>query len=106
MEQASAPQPSAVSSFLSSFAPEISHLKGLALGVALGTVREMVSNDVPPHIAERLRDIIDGMTEKIGGETLPPSDFAALTGSTSGAGSHASEASRSYGELDTEKPRW
>ena len=96
-------------SWLSFLEPEINHLKGLALGVALGAAREMITSEVPPHMAERLRDIIDNMTEKIGGELVPPSDFEKLTSkhdeeTTRGYGEE--EPSRRYGELDTERPRW
>jgi len=70
-------------SWLGPVAPELEHLKGLALGVALGTVREMITKEVPPHMAEQLRTIIDGITQKMGGEPVPSSDFAASCSSSS-----------------------
>jgi len=86
-------------SWLSSLEPELQHLKGLALGVTLGTVREMLAGQVPPHIAEQLRTIIDGVTEKIGGEPIPSSDFAP-------AECKASSSTGQDAEFDVEKPRW
>jgi ElaB/YqjD/DUF883 family membrane-anchored ribosome-binding protein len=83
-------------SLLSAVEPEIQHLKGLALGVSLGTVREMLTEQVPPHMAGQLRDIIDGITKKIGGEPIPSSDFAA-------AKCAAPEGSTQF---EYEKPRW
>lgn len=68
---------SSATSWLSTFEPEIQHLKGLALGVTLGTVREMLTENVPPHMAGQLKDIIDAVTKKVGGEPVPSEDLAA-----------------------------
>jgi len=95
------PQAPATSSWLAPIEPEINHLKGLALGVALGTVREMVTEEVPPHMAEQLRTIIDDVTRKIGGEPVPSSDFAASKSALS-----ACVAAAEGARFDTEKPRW
>jgi len=64
--------------WLRQFEPELQHLKGLALGVTLGTVREMLTAQVPPHMADQLREIIDAVTQKAGGEPVPSSDFTAI----------------------------
>ena len=48
------------------------------MGVTLGTVREMLTAEVPAHMAAHLRDIIDGVTKKAGGEPLPSSDWDAI----------------------------
>jgi hypothetical protein len=64
--------------------------------VSLGTVREMLTEQVPPHMAGQLRDIIDGITKKIGGEPIPSSDFASLKCA-------APEATKDF---EYEKPRW
>jgi len=90
-----------VTSWLSAMEPEIQQVKGLALGAVLGTVREMLTNEVPPHMADELRGIIDAVTKKMGGEPLPSSDFefakSKLASTTTG---------RTSGELDPEQPRW
>lgn len=67
---------SAGTSWLDRLEPEIRHLKGLALGVTLGMVREMLSGQAPPHMAGHVREIIDGVTKKLGGEPVPSSDLA------------------------------
>jgi len=69
---------STIQSWLKPFEPEIQHLKGLALGAALGTVREMLAEEVPPNMAGQLRDIIDSCTKKAGGEPVPSSDWEAM----------------------------
>ena len=55
--------------------PEIEHLKGLALGVTLGAVREIVAKDAPPYLAEQLRAILDNVTKKMGGEPIAAEDL-------------------------------
>ena len=96
-----APQPVAAGpSWFSAIEPEIQHLKGLALGVTLGTVREILAEQVPPHVAEQLRTIVDGLTEKLGGEPIPSADFAA-----SKCPSESAVATEGSG-FDVEKPRW
>lgn len=87
--------------WLSAIEPEVRHLKGLALGVALGTVREMITGEVPPHLADKLRGVIDGVTEKLGGEPLPASDFEFARSQ-----SKASASEGTGGVLDPEQPRW
>jgi len=72
--------------------PEIQHLKGLALGVALGAVREMVARQVPPHLADQLREIIDNVTKKVGGDPVGPSDVP--FGQTATSGNQASGSPR------------
>jgi len=97
-----AEQPAAAGpSWLSAIEPEIQHLKGLALGVTLGTVREILAEQVPPHVADKLRTIVDGVTEKLGGEPIPSSDFAR----DACPDPEAAVATESTG-FDVEKPRW
>jgi len=55
--------------------PELQRLKGLAVGMTLGVVRDFVSKQAPPHLANQLRSIIDGVTKKIGGEPIAPGDM-------------------------------
>jgi len=63
------------SSWLAGFAPELNKLKGLALGALFGTAREMVMKSVPQELGHKLGEIVDNITAKCGGETLPSSDF-------------------------------
>jgi len=81
--------PSWTAGLLQAFEPEMRHLKGLALGVALGAVREMLTKEVPPHFADQLRGIIDDVTRKVGGEPVAAQDLpfnpAASSGSACGS---------------------
>jgi ElaB/YqjD/DUF883 family membrane-anchored ribosome-binding protein len=78
MEPAPSSPPPTKPGLLAAFEPELNHLKALAIGAALGTLREMLSEKVPPHMAEELRGIIDNVTQKLGGETLTRSDLEGL----------------------------
>jgi len=55
-----------------SFAPELDKLKRTALGMALGVVREKISDAVPPHMREQVSELVDRVTVKLGGEPPPP----------------------------------
>jgi len=57
--------------FLEAFGPEIAKLKGLALGTLMGVAREMIVKAVPPHLGDKLENILNGVTEKLGGEPVP-----------------------------------
>jgi len=92
---------STIASWLGPIEPELEHLKGLALGAALGAIREMLAEEVPPRMAEQLRTIIDGITKKMGGEPVPSSDFAASKTSAS-----TCEAAGVGTRFDTDKPGW
>jgi len=70
-----APAQPAREGLLGALEPEIRQLKGLALGVTLGTVREMVAKDAPPHLADQLRAIMDSVTTKVGGEPIASADL-------------------------------
>jgi ElaB/YqjD/DUF883 family membrane-anchored ribosome-binding protein len=50
------------------FAPEIDRLKGLAVGTALGLVRDMVRNALPEELGGKLSGMLDDVTQKLGGE--------------------------------------
>jgi ElaB/YqjD/DUF883 family membrane-anchored ribosome-binding protein len=98
--QQAAASKSESSGLFSAMQPEIDKLKGLALGAVLGTVREMITKQTPPHMADQLRQVIDGITEKIGGEPMPASDF-----SQSPVMAGESESGRDRGS-EFETPRW
>jgi len=90
--------PSKPTSEPSPWAPEINKLKGLALGVLFGTARELLLSSVPEHIADQLKEIVDNVTKKVGGEPMPSSDWDALRepvpapeGAEQGATTRASE---------------
>jgi ElaB/YqjD/DUF883 family membrane-anchored ribosome-binding protein len=59
--------PQSSEGLLTKLAPEISKLKGLALGAVVGAVREMIQNAVPPDLASSLNEIFTSITEKVTG---------------------------------------
>lgn len=67
--------PAAPAGVLSMLNPEIEHLKRLAIGAGLGMLREMLSEQVPTYLGTELRDIIDNVTQKLGGDPVPSSAF-------------------------------
>jgi len=70
------PPPARVPSFLKSladtFAPELAKLKGVALGMAMGLVRDKVRESIPPQYQGDLTDLMNRLTVKLGGEPTPP----------------------------------
>jgi len=62
----------------SMWAPEIDKLKGLALGALFGAAREMVTSSLPDPVGQQVKDMIDSVTIKAGGEPIPSSAFANL----------------------------
>jgi len=95
-------------SWLSQFEPEINKLKGLALGAVLGTLREMVVREAPPSLGSRLKEVIDDVTKKVGGEPLPSVDFAncpLTTGSTEEPALQSQGASTTVGKSQQEQLR-
>jgi ElaB/YqjD/DUF883 family membrane-anchored ribosome-binding protein len=74
-------QTEAAPSWLSTFDPELQKLKGLAVGAALGVVRDMITEAVPPQMADQVRTLVDDVTRKVGGD---PVASAAFSGSTMG----------------------
>jgi len=57
-------------SWLEMLKPELNKLKGLALGVLMGTVRETVAKAAGDKLGHSLAEVIDSATEKIGGTRL------------------------------------
>ena len=77
---APAARPSWLHEIGQSFAPEIDKFKGLALGAALGLVRDYVKKAVPPDLGNQLAGMIDSVTSKLGGQPVRDN----LAGSTRG----------------------
>ncbi len=65
-----APVTGLVSEIAQRFAPEIRQLKGLAIGAALGLVRDVVKESVPGGLSPKLENIIDSVTTKLGGQPV------------------------------------
>ena len=73
-------------SFLAEFAPQISQLKGLAVTALLGSVRSMVLKSVPAQASGVIQEIIDNVSQKLGGNKVTESDHleSPFTASTQG----------------------
>jgi len=68
---AAATEPSSILGFISkTFEPEIKELKGLAVGTMLGVVRDLVTDAVPPAMEDKVEEIIDGVTTRLGGQPV------------------------------------
>jgi len=52
------------------FGPEIQKLKGVAIGTALGVVRDLVSRSIPDQLRPQVTEVINGITTKLGGEPV------------------------------------
>ena len=52
------------------FAPEISKMKGLAVGAAMSVLREMLAQSVPAQLKPQVTDVLDNITVKLGGEPI------------------------------------
>jgi ElaB/YqjD/DUF883 family membrane-anchored ribosome-binding protein len=52
------------------FAPEINKLKGLAIGAGAALLRDVIQDAVPPSMAGRIAEVIDSVTQKLGGEPI------------------------------------
>ena len=68
-------KPAGFTNFLAELGPEIDKIKGLALGALLGTFREMLIKGMPEHMGHQLGEIINSVTEKMGGNPMPGSDW-------------------------------
>ena len=50
--------------------PEIDRLKGLAIGLVMGALRDTVSQNVPEPVCKELVEIMDSATGKLGGKPI------------------------------------
>jgi len=50
--------------------PEIAKLKGLAIGAAMATVRDLVGRNVEGAVGDDLRHVIDDVTQRLGGRVF------------------------------------
>jgi ElaB/YqjD/DUF883 family membrane-anchored ribosome-binding protein len=79
------------------YGKELDKLKGLAVTTVGGLVREMLTANVSSTMGERIKEVVDDMTTKLGGQPiegpmLKPSSGA--TGTQAGATEHRSTPSR------------
>ena len=53
-----------------SFQEEINQLKELAIGTLFGIVKDVVTKAVPPQLEDQLTQVIDNVTQKLGGQPI------------------------------------
>jgi len=70
MSGAMAAAPGLLGTLFRQFEPEINRLKGMAIGMVMDNVRDMVLRSVPPHLTEPVNDLLNSVTEKVGGQSL------------------------------------
>ena len=63
-------EPTWIQNLTRTLGPEIDKLKSLALGAALGLVRDYVKKSVPPDLGNQLAGMIDNATSKLGGQPV------------------------------------
>lgn len=86
-------------SLLAALGPEIEQIKGLALGALFGLARELIVKAVPPEMGERLKDIVDNVTTKLGGKPMekPFGEFGEQASGEQASGER-STGDKPYGE--------
>jgi ElaB/YqjD/DUF883 family membrane-anchored ribosome-binding protein len=70
-ESAVRQDPSWTDELAQKFAPEIKKLKGLAVGVLFGIVRDAVTKSVSPAMSPQIGQLIDSIAAKTGAEPIP-----------------------------------
>jgi ElaB/YqjD/DUF883 family membrane-anchored ribosome-binding protein len=53
------------------YSQELNQLKGLAVAAVGGVIRDALVSSVPPTLADRVREVVDGLTAKMGGQPIP-----------------------------------
>lgn len=76
------------------FAPELDKLKRAAVGMALGAMRDKISESVPPQMRDNFTELMDRVSVKLGGEPPPP---GAMFGSNQDEEGNGAQTTRSMG---------
>jgi ElaB/YqjD/DUF883 family membrane-anchored ribosome-binding protein len=63
-------RPGLLSGLLDQFRPEIEQLKQMAIGAAVGVVRDFVKESVPPALGPQVERVLDSATTKLGGRPI------------------------------------
>jgi len=56
--------------------PALEKLKGLAIGAALGLARDAMTRSLPNELSDKVREILDDVTQRLGGKPMPVSEDA------------------------------
>jgi ElaB/YqjD/DUF883 family membrane-anchored ribosome-binding protein len=89
------------------YGDELNKVKSLAISTLGGLVGEMILQSVPPALKEEVKEVVDGVTAKLGGHRLEGSllNTSSESSETNGGsnGSHREEESRPRGGLYRER---
>ena len=69
MEEANQPR-GGLNSWFEKFKPEIGELEGIAIGAAGALVRDLIKQSAAEPLAERLEDVANRVTSKLGGKVI------------------------------------
>jgi len=69
-EAASSSEPGLLHGLTEAFSGELDKLKGLSVSVATGLLRDLMTQSMHGEIGDRVKQWMDGMTEKLGGKPL------------------------------------
>ncbi len=64
------PSPTWMGHLNDTFGPEISNLRGLAIGASLGLVRDLITSSAPETLRTQIAEVVDGFTDKLGGQHI------------------------------------
>jgi len=64
-------EPGMLSRLLAPFASEFDKIKGTAVAALMGMLRDSLVRSVPPALAGHVREIMDDLTRKAGGQPIP-----------------------------------
>jgi len=76
-------EPSWWHSIAEHYQDELDKLKSLAVSALGNVIREVLTTSAPPAVANQLRDVVDGMTTKFGGEPMQGSILGKWSDSSS-----------------------
>jgi hypothetical protein len=86
--------PSFLKSLLDTFAPELDQLKKVAIGAAMGLVRDKITESVPPQMRGDVVNLMDRFTARLGAQAPPP---GAMYGRDDAEEHNGAERARSMG---------
>ena len=81
-----------IGAIMDNYSEELTKLKGLALGAAGSLVREALVSSAPPAVSEKIAEVVDSVTTKMGGQPIKGPILESFTGRS------ASTESRTFGD--------
>lgn|SRR5262249_29986949 len=106
-EERPSPSPAPRHSWLSMLAPELSKLKGMAIGYAIGAARDLLSDSLPADMRPQIKETMDSITQKLGGQPVHgPVLSRPHECPTSGQGLRPEEARTTQGTFTDVPGRW